>query len=68
MRNKQQKLNDIHSYLSRLTDDQKDNMLFALLEWQCVEIGEDVSVRYDEEDEYVVDIYWSSCGDSLCTH
>jgi len=52
--------------LAKLTSEQKDLMLHAVLEWQLDQLAGDSDVRFREaEDGDPDDFYWDSCGDSL---
>ncbi len=56
----------LKGHVSSLDREDLFNLAWELLYWQAVEIGDDVSVRFSDEDELEVeDIYWSSCGISL---
>lgn len=65
MKNRIQKTADLIKFIKGLSKSEKDKALINLLEWQMIEIGEDIHADYDEDDEKIVDIYWSSCGESI---
>ena len=65
MKNRPQKVSDLVDYLSKMSDLDKNKALYNLLYWQMIEIGEDVHARYDDDDDKIVEICWSSCGESI---
>lgn len=66
MKTKKQKNSDLIEFISKMSDLNKAKALYNLLYWQMIEIGEDVHARYDDDENKIVDICWSSCGESIC--